>query len=103
YAKWPIFLLAIYDALRQYRGPYTITRKARTKSRHSALLIPHLLIVGLTASAWMIGMMFGRITNPLLHISAAIIVLSSLSLILTEQLNFPDPYDPDLQTKEMAS
>jgi hypothetical protein len=54
------------------------------------------------ASAWVIGMMLGHIMNPMLNFSTAIIVLSSLGLILTERLRFPDPYDPDLRAKEIA-
>ncbi len=101
-AKWPIFLLALYDVLKQYQGPYTITRKAKTASKRSILLVPHILIVSLIGTAWVIGMMFGHITNPMLHISVAIIVLGSLGVMLTEWLKFPDPYDPNLGEKEIG-
>jgi cellulose synthase (UDP-forming) len=99
FAKWPIFLLAIYDVLTRYRRPYTITRKAGTASRPSLLLVPHFLILSLLGTAWASGMILGHITNPLLHVSAALIVLGSLSLILTTRLKFPPPYDSKLRAK----
>ncbi len=102
YVKWPIFLLAIYDVLTCNRGAYTLTWKARTKSRHSVLLVPHILIIGVIGIARVIGLIFRRITNPLLHISGAISVLSSLGAILTCCLKFPDPYDPELEEKEIG-
>src|SRR6266446_2226559 len=97
-AKWPFLLLALYDALKQNRA-YTITRKTRVASMRHILLVPHGLVVGLVGGAWLIGMLLGHIKNPILHISSAIIVLTSLALILTEHLKFPPPYDPDLRAK----
>lgn len=101
YAKWPIFLLALYNVLGCYRGPYTIARKAGTETTHSILLVPHILIISLVSTAWVSGMVFGRITNPLLHVSGAFIVLGSLSLMLTTRLGFPNPYEPSLRAKAM--
>src|SRR5256885_3387611 len=99
YAKWPICLLAIYDVLKGYQGPFMITPIAVKASRHSNLLVPHLLILSLVSTAWLIRILLGHITNPLLHVSAALIVLGSLSLILTTRLKFPKPYDPTLRAK----
>lgn len=101
-AKWPIFLLALYDVLTRYQGPYTITRKAKAEVSHHFLFVPHILIVGLLGTAWIVGMLFRHITNPLLHISAAIIVLSSVGVILTERMKFPDPYNANLEWKEIG-
>lgn len=100
YAKWPIFLLALYDVLTRYQGPYIITRKTRASSKLSILFVPHILVVALIVVAWSIGMILGHITNPLLHISSAIIVLSSLGLMLTGLRRFPDPYDQNLWRTE---
>jgi len=47
-------------------------------------------------------MILGHISNPLLHIGTAIIVLSSLGVMLTGRLKFPDPYDPNLEEKEIG-
>lgn len=102
YAKWTIFLVAIYDVLTHHRKPYTITRKAKTKAEHSVLLIPHILIMSLISAAWMIGMISGHLVNPLLSISGAIVLLSSSLVILTDWLKFPDPYDPGLEKEEIG-
>lgn len=100
-AKWPFILVALADALKQDRS-YTITRKARTESKRSILLIPHALVIGLVGGAWTLGMLLGHIRNPMLHISTIFIVLGSLGLILTERMKFPDPYDPNLRSEEVA-
>jgi cellulose synthase (UDP-forming) len=101
YAKWPIFLLAIYDVLTRYRGTYTITRKTRATSKHYILFVPHILVVTLIVTSWGIGMIFRHTMHPLLHISSAIIVLSSVGVMLTGLWRFPDPYDPKLEEKEI--
>jgi len=103
YAKWPICLLATYDMLKHHRGPYMITPKVVTTSTHSNLLVPHLLILSFVGTAWVIGTILGHITNPLLHVSAALIVLGSLSLMLTTRLKFPKPYDPNFRAKVVES
>ena len=100
YAKWPIFLLAIYDVLTRYRGMYTITRKVRATSKHYILFVPHILVVTLIGTAWSIGMILRHVTNPLLHISSVIIGLSSLGVMLTGLWRFPDPYERDLWRQE---
>ncbi len=99
YAKWPVFVLAAWDVLTRYRGPYTITRKAGPASGNSLLLVPHLLIVALIGGAWVIGMALGHITNPLLHLSALLTVLWSTGVTLTARRKFPSPYDPKLRAK----
>ena len=43
-------------------------------------------------------MVLGHIGHPLLHVLTAFTVLSSLVLILTELVNFPDPYDEALSS-----
>lgn len=100
YAKWPIFLLAICDVLTRYRGTYTITRKVRATSKHYILFVLHIPVMTLIVTAWGIGMILRHITNPLLHISSAIIVLSSLGVMLTGLWRFPAPYDRNLWRRE---
>lgn len=102
YAKWPVFLVAIYDVLTHHQMPYTITRKARTKPTHSILLVPHILIISLIGVAWMIGIILRHSLNPLLSIAGAIVLLSSSAVILTDLLKFPDPYDSALEEEEIS-
>jgi cellulose synthase/poly-beta-1,6-N-acetylglucosamine synthase-like glycosyltransferase len=96
-AKWPYMFLPFFDVLVGRRVPYTLTRKVGAKSQSFILFWPHTIIILFICTAWIIGLVSGHIINPLLHISAAIIVITSLALILTEHFNFPDPYDKKLR------
>jgi cellulose synthase/poly-beta-1,6-N-acetylglucosamine synthase-like glycosyltransferase len=100
FAKWPYFLLALYDVLSGRRVPYVLTRKVKARSRQYMLFWPHMLVVILVCAAWIIGMVSGHIITPFLHICAAVVVIGSLALILTEHLNFPDPYDKNLRINQ---
>ena len=42
------------------------------------------------------GLYFGQEAPVLLYVIAAVVVLASLSLILTDQFRFPAPYDKSL-------
>jgi cellulose synthase (UDP-forming) len=97
FAKWPHILLAFFDVILRRRLPYALTPKVKEKSRSYMLLLPHSIIVAFICIAWLIGLFSGHTINPLLHIAAAIVVIISLALILTERLNFPDPYDEKLR------
>lgn len=48
-------------------------------------------------------MVLGHTGHPLLYLLAAAIVISSLALILTERLNFPDPYDKSLLPRKSVA
>lgn len=94
-AKWPYTLLALCEVIVNRRVQYAVT--AKVKSRRGYLLFwPHVTVAILVAVAWLIGNAFGRITEPLLHIWAAVTVVCSLGLALTEFMRFPDPYDQKL-------
>jgi hypothetical protein len=97
FAKWPYVLLAFFDVISGRRLPYALTRKVKDKSINNMLFWPHLFIAAFVCIAWLIGLASGHFINPLLHISAAIIVSISIALILTEHLSFPDPYDKKLR------
>ena len=95
-AKWPYFLLALYEVMFNRRVPYIITPKVREISRRTLLLWPHLLVVLVLCTAWVIGMVSTQIIYPSVHVWMAIVVAGSLALISTEFMNFPDPYDKKL-------
>src|SRR5262249_3132274 len=90
---WPYLLLAFYEVVRGQRPPYAITRKVKDRNRHNMLLWPHLSVVTLICTAWIIGVISGQSLPPLLHACAALVVVGSLALIATEHMTFPDPYD----------
>jgi hypothetical protein len=54
------------------------------------------LVVGVISAAWLAGTLLGRVTNPVLQVSSALMVLCSLGVIATGYLRFPAPYDPSL-------
>ena len=93
YAKWPYFLLALLDVVLRRQFPYALTRKVGNRSRRRTLLWPHLLVTAFICVAWLTGIYNGRVVNPMLHILAGMIVVGSIGLVLTEQIEFPDPYD----------
>ncbi len=95
-AKWPYLLLAIRDVIWDRRVPYTLTHKVRAKSQRYMLLWPHMLVVTVICAAWIMGVVNGRVGHPLLHVLAAITVFGSLLFVLSEHLNFPEPYDAAL-------
>lgn len=94
-AKWPYTLLALCEVILNRRVRYALTAKVKSKRRH-LLFGPHVAVAILVAVAWLIGVAFGRITEPLLHIWAAVAAAGSLGLALTEFIRFPDPYDQRL-------
>jgi cellulose synthase (UDP-forming) len=91
YAKWPYTLVALIDVARGRRVPYTLTRKIKSEGRQF-LLWPHALVALLISAAWVIGLFSGGTLHPLLHLSAAAIVIGSCALLLSEHMSFPDPY-----------
>ena len=99
-AKWPYFLLALYQVLLNRRKPYVLTSKVK-KGAHSYVLWPHLLVSATICTAWISGILSYPTLNPLLHIFAAVPIVAGLILLATEQMNFPDPYNPDLMPYEL--
>ena len=98
-AKWPYFILALYDVLARRRIPYTLTRKTRAKSRHHMLLWAHMPVATLICAFWIIGTISGRNTSPFLHACAAIVVMGLVVLIMTERMKFPHPYEKNLRAE----
>jgi cellulose synthase (UDP-forming) len=96
YAKWPIFLLAVFDVLRNYQGSYTITPKVRTQTRQGNLARPHLLIAAGLAGAWGLGLALGNGPALLLALTTAFIIGMSLTIAATSRMAFPPSYDPAL-------
>ena len=92
FAKWPFLLMALLDAIMGRRVPYALTRKVVGKPRRSMLFWPHMMVAVLIFAAWLWGIFFGHIANPLLYVIPMAIVAGSLGIILTEQVHFSDPY-----------
>jgi cellulose synthase/poly-beta-1,6-N-acetylglucosamine synthase-like glycosyltransferase len=44
YAKWPYFAQALWQAVRGWRGAFTVTPKMRTRSAGRGLALPHVML-----------------------------------------------------------
>jgi len=93
WARWPAMLAAFLDVVSGGRAGFTITRKVRADPEGFILLAPHGLAAVLLSLTWVVGMMRGLVTSPMLHVATAAVVIASLGLIATEHLPFPEPYD----------
>jgi len=96
YAKWPVFLWALWDVALGRQIPYALTPKVRAESRTPMLIIPHTLIIASVCLACAAGLLLGRSVPSLLYWVAGAVVTASFSLILTSWLRFPAPYDKSL-------
>ncbi len=96
YAKWPYILQALFEALVNKQSPYSLTFKARSAPHKHTLIWRHLSIAVIIAIAWSTGYFYNHIVFVSLHIWTAIIIALSLILIVTEFLNYPDPYNKKL-------
>jgi cellulose synthase (UDP-forming) len=96
FAKWPYILRGLFEAILNRRVPYQLTAKVKSKSRKYVLIQPHMLIVTLVCAAWVIGIFSGKKVDTSVHIWTTVIVITELLLVLTEFMDFPDPYDKNL-------
>jgi len=95
YAKWPYFAMALWDVMKGRRVPYALTRKVRAQGRQF-LLWPHAVSLAILNIAWIYGTASGRLTSTFLHCVAALAVIAGMALLLSELLDFPDPFDKEL-------
>jgi len=102
YAKWPVFILALWDVAVNRDVPYALTRKVRKESRAPLLLVPHLLVVTSVCAAFAAGHWVGRTLPSLLYWVAAVVVTVSLALIVTAWLHFPAPFDKMLLSRRYS-
>jgi hypothetical protein len=96
YAKWPVFIWALWDVVIGRRVPYAITRKLDHEQRSYLLLISHVLIILSVVVSWVAGLLLRKQVSPILYWAAALIAAASILLILTDQLHFPMSYDKKL-------
>ena len=96
YAKWPFFLMAFWDVLSDRKLPYALTVKTENKGRKSMLLFPNLMVILTLILCGVVGIAANPVFNPSLHVVAAILILGSGFLILSERFPFPPPFEPEL-------
>ena len=96
YAKWPWFLLALFDVLCGEQKPYVLTAKVKAQMRTRVLLLPNMAVILFLCAAWVVGQRLGNAVHPLVYIFAAGFVIASVILIWTELWDFPAPYNKEL-------
>lgn len=102
FAKWPVVLVALGDAVTVGTLPYSTTMKVKGGSRRWALA-PHVLAAAVVALAWGIGVARGVLDDAVLHLAAGIFVALSLGLAATELREPPDFYDPALAERRATA
>ncbi|MDZ4346941.1 MAG: glycosyltransferase, partial [Candidatus Binatia bacterium] len=103
FAKWPYFVLALYEVLFGRRVPYAITPKVKTMSRGALLLWPHMFVAFVLCAAWVIGTASAQSISLPVHVWTALLMAGSLAVVLTEFIDFPNPYDKKLLTYKKDS
>ena len=100
YAKWPYFLLALFDVVINRKVPYVITAKKSSQSHRKLILWPHLAIAIFMAIAMIIGLIRGQEFELSIHIWALCIITISLILFFTQFTKFPVPFEQALIPKK---
>ena len=95
YAKWPWFVVAVWDVLTARSIPYVITRKTSAKARIGGVVPVNAAIVVLVALAWLIGRTQGP-TDPISATAGLTFVILSLVVIATALIPAPPPFQPGL-------
>ncbi len=94
WGKWPYMLLAAFDVLLNREVPYAVTRKVKGKRGEWMLMWPNMAIIALMCIAWTLGMILhNKPVSSAVRVMAAAVVMISLALVMTERMNFPEPYD----------
>jgi len=96
FAKWPYFVMAFWDVVRRRRFSYVVTRKVKARREKRLFLWPHAVALVVVTASWIFGTVSGAATSAFLNYSAAGFAAACLTLLLTEYLSFPDPYDSEL-------
>jgi cellulose synthase (UDP-forming) len=102
YAKWPIVLLALKDALRPRRVDYALTLKTPQPARRSMLVVPHALTVFFLGGAAALGAVVNHVDSRPLWSTVALVIAFSLIAMATSLAGEPPPYDPALRSDERA-
>ncbi|MCI0663002.1 MAG: glycosyltransferase [Acidobacteria bacterium] len=96
YAKWPVYIRAFWGVLFSGRDQYDLTHKLRADSHSNLLLLPQTLIILLMSAAWVTGILLGSIVPTLIYWIAAAVIITSFFLILSDRLDFPEPFEKRL-------
>lgn len=92
FVKWPYIFFGLIDAISGRKRPYSLTAKVKT-AKTTLMTWPHLVVFGVVALAWVIGLALGREVHPLLAVAGGIALVSALLAVWTEMWESPEPFD----------
>jgi cellulose synthase (UDP-forming) len=102
YAKWPFFIAALIDVLRDRNVQYTLTVKKKEVTRNRVLLVPNVIVILTLMLSAVLGLSIKPVFNPWIHGIAGLVIMGSCLLIWSESFDSPPPFDPGL-LKEPSS
>ncbi|HEX7980799.1 MAG TPA: glycosyltransferase [Gemmatimonadaceae bacterium] len=103
YAKWPYFAQALWQAVRGWRGSFTVTPKTRTRSIGRGLAVPHVVLSLVMAIVLVVHVArFGVPRRALLGSSLGFIGLS-LVLASTDLIEPPRQFDRTRYARRRAA
>jgi hypothetical protein len=108
WAKWPVLLVALIEAVLGRRVPYSLTGKTRdceTQWRRTAwaLLWPHAFVAVAVAICWAVAAARPGALDPALVVWSAVFFVLSASVVLTGLFKPAPPFDPSIVPFPIAS
>jgi cellulose synthase (UDP-forming) len=102
YAKWPYFAHAVWQAVRGWKGSFTVTPKTGKRSIGGSIVVPHVMLALTMTVA--LGMRFALhgVPRPALLGTALGFIGLSLLLASTEAIKAPPQFDGTLYTRRRA-
>lgn len=98
-AKWPVVLVALFEALRPRDWAYSLTPKTKRRTASQLLVVPHLLVAATLLGAFVLGTLLGHHREPAVVSAALLAALQSLALVLTSLRTWPAPFDAALRDR----
>jgi cellulose synthase (UDP-forming) len=102
FAKWPYFVVALWEAVRGWHGAYDITSKTGSARHRGSVLVPQVLLAAGLCLAAVIGVSKHGPLWPSVVTIAAVFFGISLGLAWSELLWFPPPFEPNRHGRRRA-
>jgi hypothetical protein len=103
YAKWPYFVQALWQAVRGWRGTFTVTPKTRTRSMGRGLALPHSILSLIMAIGLAVHVAHYGVPRPALLGSSLGFIGFSLVLASSDLIEPPRQYDRSRYTRRRAA
>ena len=102
FAKWPYFVVALWEALRGWHGAYDITPKTAGKQHRGSVLVPQVMLAAVLCLAAVIGVSLHGPLYPSVVMIAGVFFGISLGLAWSELLWYPPPFEPTRHARRQA-